>query len=56
MCTCFPTVPTAIPELTLKTLTVELKLLTDPIQFGIHLNIPQVELTIIQRNHPLGKV
>ncbi len=39
------------PELSLHTLTEELNTLTDPIQFGILLNVPYKELAIIQRDH-----
>ncbi len=39
------------PELSLHNLTVELRTLTDPIHFGILLNVPQEELVIIQKDH-----
>ena len=43
-----------IPDITLRGLSVELKTLTDPIQFGIGLGIEQYVLDVIQREHKHG--
>ena len=46
---------TVIPELTLNVLTKELKCLTEPILFGIGLDIPQDVMAVIQRDHRHGE-
>ena len=42
------------PEITVRALSVELKTLTDPIQFGIGLGIEQHVLDVVQKDHKHG--
>ena len=42
---------TESPELSLKVLSMELKTVTDPIQLGVGLGVPQHHLEIIRKNN-----
>ncbi len=45
---------TESPELSLKVLSMELKTMTNPIQLGVGLGVPQHRLEIIKKNDPQG--
>ncbi len=47
-------ITTESPELSLKVLSMELKTVTDPIQLGVGLGVPQHHLEIIRKNNPQG--
>ncbi len=47
----YGTIYTESPELSLKVLSMELKTVTDPIQLGVGLGVPQHHMEIIKKNN-----